>query len=95
MNTCHCPASTARDGHYHEDDGLILCLHYEDEDATNCPQNSRSWPYELARIIARFRHGPGVDMGGRHNPVPSEINAAREFCESFEAHILDREHATL
>jgi len=35
---CYCAASTARDGHLHEDDGSVLCLHYEGEDGNRCPQ---------------------------------------------------------
>ena len=32
----------------------------------------------FARELARARSGPGVDMGGKHNPLPSErIKAAQ------------------
>lgn len=37
LRPCLCEASTARDGHIHEDDGSVLCLHYEGEDGTDCP----------------------------------------------------------
>ncbi len=40
---CYCPASSARDGHIHEEGGDILCLHWYDdetdeyEDGSSCP----------------------------------------------------------
>ena len=37
MRVCHCSSSTARNGHIHEDNGYILCLHYEGESAPHCP----------------------------------------------------------
>jgi hypothetical protein len=33
----------------------------------------------LARLLAKRRFGEGVDMGGRHNPTPGEVIAARYF----------------
>lgn len=35
----------------------------------------------FAHRLARARFGPGVDMGGKHNPVPSEYRIAREMVE--------------
>ena len=43
------------------------------------------WSDELALIIAKARFGPGVDMGGKHNPRPSEYAAARQFVADFRA----------
>lgn len=37
--------------------------------------------YRIAIQIARNRHGPGVDMGGSHNPRPSEWALARDIVE--------------
>lgn len=34
---CHCAASNAADGHIHEPDGYVLCLHDEEEDGSECP----------------------------------------------------------
>lgn len=33
----------------------------------------------LAALIARNRFGSGVDMGGAHNPRPSETRMAQQF----------------
>ena len=35
----------------------------------------------LAVDIARARYGPGIDMGGAHNPKPSEVQIAHRFIE--------------
>ena len=42
MNACHCPASNATEGHIHEDDGSILCLHVDGEDGSECPNGVAS-----------------------------------------------------
>jgi len=41
------------------------------------------WAYELALVISKARFGPGVDMGGKHNPNPSEQIAARRFVDAM------------
>ncbi len=45
---------------------------------------------ELALIIAKARYGPGIDMGGRHNPKPSEVKAARQFMEAIDFILQER-----
>ena len=40
---------------------------------------------EVARLMARARYGPGVDMGGKHNPLPSERHEAALFVQHFIA----------
>ncbi len=35
----------------------------------------------FARQLARARFGPGVDMGGKHNPLPSERIIATRMVE--------------
>ena len=42
------------------------------------------WVQRLALVIAKARHGPGLDMGGAHNPRPSEMDSARRFLEMYE-----------
>lgn len=37
----------------------------------------------LAGFLARKRFGPGVDMGGRHNPTPGEYLDARRFVDDM------------
>lgn len=49
------------------------------------PETPAQWAYELALVIAKARFGPGVDMGGKHNPKPSEQIAARRFVDSMYA----------
>lgn len=39
LEICYCEASTAAHGHIHEENGTILCLHFDGEDATDCPNN--------------------------------------------------------
>ena len=41
--------------------------------------------YRVAVMIARHRFGPGIDMGGAHNPRPDEWRLAREIAELAEA----------
>lgn len=40
----------------------------------------------LAMMLARARFGPGRDMGGRHDPLPTEIIEARRFMEALKEH---------
>lgn len=44
----------------------------------------------LADVIAKARHGPGVDMGGKHMPRPTERQAARMFVEDHFRPLLER-----
>jgi hypothetical protein len=53
------------------------------------------WAEELAQIIARCRFGPGVDMGGRHNPRPSEVLAAQDFVARYSAVVRPPAHTDL
>lgn len=60
--------------------------------ATTCPrcgvahpQSVETWIEHLAQVIARNRFGSGVDMGGAHNPRPSEVRLAKEFIRDFLA----------
>jgi hypothetical protein len=38
----------------------------------------------LAHYLSRARFGPGLDMGGKHNPQPSEYIKAREMFSLVE-----------
>lgn len=39
--------------------------------------------HALALLLARARFGPGVDMGGRDNPMPSEEIAGKRFMQDL------------
>jgi len=41
--------------------------------------NKDSSAYRAAIAIARYRHGPGLDMGGAHNPRPAEWRLAKQL----------------
>lgn len=41
------------------------------------------WIDHLARMLAKARVGGSVYMDGRHNPVPSEYQAAKRFISDF------------
>ena len=38
---------------------------------------------ELARVLAKRRVGSAVYMNGIHNPLPTEVQAARDFLDSL------------
>lgn len=84
-----CPAC----GHHNEDHGCTRTgceCHAGFALAAQVPaQEERMdverWADELSLVIAKARFGPSVDMGGRHNPKPSEVTAARRFMEGVAA----------
>ena len=39
---------------------------------------------EFALALAKARFGPGVDMGGRHNPLPTEIREGQRMVEMIK-----------
>gem|GEM_PF-3414603 len=82
------PQPIGADGYFAAHDAAIMVMR-EREPTTAYPALSAEtlaeWTEALSLVIAKARYGPGVDMGGKHNPLPSEVREARFFLEAVLA----------